>query len=185
MLAGVAALALLAGCTGSGGDSSPSKSSSTSSGTSSSTSPGPSTTTHEIGPASIEVFGGLTVRLVFEELTVESGDQLPNRLQVENTSGHPVTDPGCVLGATAAAIIPADDPEAELWMQTIVDCEGPFEFPDGSSDEWDGPRFIAATPTGEPLPPGDYIAAVEIDGQRLEYPVEVTEQVGEPQPIVP
>lgn len=144
----------------------------------------PPTSVHEIGPAESELFGGLTVRLVFDDTTVESGDQLPNRLQAENRSGHPVTDPGCVVGQTASAIIPADDPEADLGPVNETDCGGPRDFPDGFSDEWDGPFLVAATTAGEPLPTGEYIAAVEIDGQRLEYSVEVVEQIGEPQPLI-
>jgi hypothetical protein len=48
-------------------------------------------------------------------------------------------------------------------------------MPRGFKDEYDGPTFPATTRTGEPLPPGDYVAAMEISGlsERLEYNVAV------------
>jgi hypothetical protein len=49
-------------------------------------------------------------------------------------------------------------------------------MPPGYRDEYDGPDFFARTKYGEPLPPGEYLAVLDIRGlsQRLEYPVTVT-----------
>ncbi len=70
--------------------------------------------------------------------------------------------------------MPVDDPDSELWQQYVMDCSGPFEMPDGYDDEHGSFDFAARTKTGEPLPPGEYIAALEIEGYgRLEQPVTV------------
>ena len=96
-------------------------------------------------------------------------------MHVENRSGSPVTDPGCQLSNTRHALIPVDQPDAELWTVTMTDCGGPFAYEPGVVDDFTGPTFQAAAKNGDPLPPGDYLAVWEVDGQRLEYPVEVTD----------
>jgi hypothetical protein len=55
----------------------------------------------------------------------------------------------------------------------VADCGGSYDYEPGFADAYDGPTFLARTATGDPLPPGAYVAAVEIDGHRLEYPITV------------
>jgi len=123
-------------------------------------------------PAEAEVFGGLSVSLLVPP-SVQTGGELTTTMHVENRSESPVTDPGCQLSNTRHALIPVDQPDAELWTVTMTDCGGPFVYEPGVVDDFTGPTFQAATKDGDPLPPGDYLAAWEVDGQRLEYPVEV------------
>ncbi len=120
-----------------------------------------------------EVFGGLSVELVVPS-AVESGAEVPTRLRVANRSDGPLTDPGCALSSGRYALIPVDDVSAELWVQPVVDCGGPYTYEVGAAEEYDGPGFIAASKLGEPLPPGRYLAAWEVNDQRLEYPITVT-----------
>lgn len=84
-------------------------------------------------------------------------------------------DPACVIGSGRYALVPIDDPDPELWLRPVVDCQGPTEMRDGYRDRSSGRTFFARTKHGEPLPPGDYIAALEIEGysERLEVPVKV------------
>ncbi len=74
-------------------------------------------------------------------------------------------------------MIPADDPDAELWGTIVTDCGGPFRMEPGFKDRFSGPTFQATTAQGEPLAPGDYLAALDLRGraERLLVPVEVTE----------
>jgi hypothetical protein len=96
---------------------------------------------------------------------------------VRNDSGKTVTDPGCLIGSGRYALVPVNDPGAELWLDPVVDCSGPFRMPDGFTDRYSGPRFPARTKYGEALPPGDYIATLQIEGysERLTQPVAVTD----------
>lgn len=52
---------------------------------------------------------------------------------------------------------------------------GPLHMPPGFEDEGRGPDFMARTKYGVPLPPGDYLAVLDIVGltHRLEHPVTV------------
>lgn len=117
----------------------------------------------------------LDIELIVPERTVRSGGNLPVRLGVRNRSGETVTDPGCVIGSGPYALVPADEPDAELWLDPIVDCGGPMPMPDGYDEEY-GISIPATTKFGDPLPPGGYVAAMEIEGypERLEVPVTVT-----------
>lgn len=140
--------------------------------------PDPTTTTESRArpparPVEAEVLGGLTVKLTVPP-SVQAGGELNTTMHVENRSGDPVTDPACRLSSTRHALIPVDQPDAELWMVTVTDCGGPVTYEPGAVDDFAGPTFRAATKYGDALPPGDYLAAWEVDGQRLEYPVEVT-----------
>lgn len=123
------------------------------------------------------MFDPLTIRLELKADSVPSGGQVGAVLIVSNNSGRTVVDPDCRLGAGRYALVPVDDPGAELWLQPVVDCSGPFEMPDGFSERYGGKTFPARTKFGDALPPGDYIAALEIQGfsERLEQPVEVTD----------
>ena len=96
-------------------------------------------------------------------------------LDVENASGRTVTDGGCWLSAGRFAVVPADQPDAELWQAVVVDCVGPRDMHDGYVDRLAGPDFQASDMYGEPLPPGSYVAAVEIEGfsTRLAQPLEI------------
>lgn len=117
----------------------------------------------------------LSIELQLASTTVESGRAVGSSLEIKNDSGTTVTDPECWLGAVQFALIPADEPDAELWQQIVVDCGGPFRMKDGFTDRLTGPDFQASTMHGQPLPPGDYIAALEIEGfsTRLMQPIEI------------
>ncbi len=153
--------------------------------------------------ATIPSASGLELALAFGTTEVTTGEELPSRLTVRNASGHDITDPACIIGSGRYALVPAEEPDAELWLQPIVECNGPFVYTDGFVAEYDGPTFPARTMYGEPLSPGDYIAVLETDArrratsnfgdpipppdnpadldadglsQRLEYPIRVVEQ---------
>ena len=85
-------------------------------------------------------------------------------------------DPGCVIAEGRYALVPVGQPDAELWVRPMTDCVGPVRMPPGYRDDYRGPDFPARTKYGEPLPPGEYLAVLEIRGlsQRLEYPVTIT-----------
>lgn len=121
----------------------------------------------------VELFGGLSVELLLPT-SVRSGDELVTTLHVENRSGGPVTDPGCELSNTLHGLVPADDPEAELSSVTTADCLGPLTYAAGAVHDFTGPTFRASTSRGDPLAPGSYLATIEVNGQRIAYPVEVT-----------
>lgn len=118
----------------------------------------------------------LTISIELKEDTVKSGARTAFSVTVRNDSDQTVTDPGCYLAQTRAAIIPEDDPDAELWLQVVTDCGGPFEMEPGYESTWTT-TLIARTKTGEALSPGRHIAALEIRGvaHRFELPIEVTE----------
>ena len=120
-------------------------------------------------------FDPLAVSLTLSSDRVASGKTLRNRLVVENPSDQSVTDPGCLIGTGRYALVPANDPDAELWRQPVADCGGPYEMKPGFREASHGPSFPAHTKYGDPLPSGKYLAVLEIEGlsQRLEYPVAV------------
>jgi hypothetical protein len=126
-------------------------------------------------PQPAKRFDDLDIALELDSTTVAAGAELEGEVVVENRSGHKVVDPGCWLAASGSAVVPPDDPEAELWLQVVVDCAGPNTIHPGD-EQRDAITFIAATKYGDPLPPGDYVAAVEYRGlsRRLEVPIEVT-----------
>ncbi|HEV3471915.1 MAG TPA: hypothetical protein VG408_01740 [Actinomycetota bacterium] len=95
---------------------------------------------------------------------------------MRNDSGKTIIDPECVIGSGRYALVPVDDPDAELWLEPVVDCGQAFRMPDGFIDRSGGPTFPARTKYGDPLPPGDYLATLKIEGysKPLQEPVEVT-----------
>jgi hypothetical protein len=121
-------------------------------------------------------FDALTITLTLRSPTAEQGKTLRSRATVENNSTKVVVEPACVIGEGRYALVPADQPDAELWVRPKTDCGGPNRMPPGYHDEFGGPGFFARTKYGEPLPPGEYLAVLAIRGisQRLEYPVTVT-----------
>ena len=127
-------------------------------------------------PQSPKRFDDLTVTLELESTTVETGARFEGEVLFENRSGRDVVDPGCWLSASSAGVVPPGDPDAELWLQVVLDCGGPGTIYAGD-EQRDVVTFVAATKYGDPLPPGDYVAAVEYRGlsRRLEVPVVVTE----------
>ncbi|MEI5674415.1 hypothetical protein [Nocardioides sp. CCNWLW212] len=99
------------------------------------------------------------------------------RVAVENNSTKVVVDPDCVIAEGRYALVPVDGPEtADLWFRPMTACGGPHRMPPAYRDEYSGPEFVARTIYGAPLPPGDYLAVLDIKGlsQRLEHPVTVT-----------
>lgn len=127
----------------------------------------PATTSHR--------FDALAISVVLASDHVHSGDTLGSRLVVQNPSDKTVVDKDCSIVAGRYAIVPVDDPQADVWVQITVDCGGPYRMKPGFREESSGPDFPAHTKHGEPLPPGDYLAVLEIDGlsHRLDYPVTV------------
>ncbi len=120
-------------------------------------------------------FDDLTFTLEVESPAVRAGAEFTATMIVANRSGHDVVDPGCWLAASRAAVVPPDDPDAELWLQVVVDCEGSRTIRPGE-EERHVLTLVAATKYGEPLAPGDYVVAVEYRGlsRRIETPVRVT-----------
>jgi hypothetical protein len=115
--------------------------------------------------------------LELDETSVRTGGEIESRLLIQNRSGKTVTDPGCLIAAGRYALVPMDEPDAELWLAPVVDCQGAFATPDGFKKSYSGPTFPAATKFGDPLPPGRYIASLKIEGLsgRLERHVVVTD----------
>lgn len=118
---------------------------------------------------------GLTIVLKLAASSIRSGGSVASTVTVKNHSGATITDPSCLLAAYGFALVPENDPEADLWGRVIVDCGGGFKMPDGFIDTKSGPTFPARTDRGYPLAPGNYLATLEIDGHRVAVPIEVTE----------
>jgi hypothetical protein len=121
-------------------------------------------------------FDALDISVVLKPNRVASGKSLYSRLIVNNASTAAVIDPACWIATGAFALVPVGDPHAEAWVQPVADCGGPYTMKPGFHEEYSGPAFPAHTKYGDPLPPGNYLAVLEIRGlsQRLEYPVTVT-----------
>ena len=136
----------------------------------------PTTTTVQTRTPTSERFAGLTIELELEATTVRSGAEVGSALTVSNRSGEDITDPRCLIGTGRYALVPVHDPDAELWLQPVADCAGPFTMRDGFRKTYPGPRFPARTKQGDALPPGDFVATLEIESypKRLEQPIEVT-----------
>jgi hypothetical protein len=122
-----------------------------------------------------ELFGGLTVELTGPK-EVASGGELRTTFNVSNETDHSVVDPGCGLGNSQHALIPAETPGEGLWMRTITDCSGPYTYSPGEHESVDGPTFLARTAHGQALKPGPYLAAWSVEGLRLSFAVTVIEQ---------
>lgn len=118
---------------------------------------------------------GLSIELHLESGSVEPGGVVASLLDVENSSGRTVVDRSCWLAAGRFGVVPADEPDAELWQAVVVDCGGPRRLENGFIDRLSGPDFQASDMYGEPLPPGNYVAALEIEGlsERLLQPLEI------------
>ena len=127
------------------------------------------------GGGGVQRFDALAIRLELEATSVHSGTEIESRLLIRNRSGEIITDPGCLIAAGRYALVPVDEPGAELWLAPVVDCAGSFPMPDGFEESYSGPTFPATTKFGDPLAPGRYIASLEIKGlsHRLEQPVDV------------
>lgn len=121
-------------------------------------------------------FDPLSFSLRLPSTSVQQGKTLRSRAIVENKSNKVVVDPRCVIAEGRYALVPVDQPDAELWVRPFTDCGGPHRMPPGYRDVFRGPDFYARTKFGDPLPPGEYLAVLEIGGlsQRLEHPVTVT-----------
>jgi hypothetical protein len=116
---------------------------------------------------------GLTVTLELDHTSLKPGGQTRSTFTVENRTDEPITDPGCRFGSASYDLVPADDPDAELTRAAVVDCSGPFTYGAGYKEKFSGPDFVAAYMVeSEPMRPGDYLAAVDIEGfsERLSVP---------------
>ena len=127
-----------------------------------------SPTPSDTGP---QAFDGLTITLHLSSTEVESGGEIQSEVVIKNKTERPVTDPGCLFHSPRFALVPEDDPESELWGAIIVDCAGPSVLHPGESERSSGPTFRAADKYGEPLPPGDYLAVMDLE-ERTERVVE-------------
>ncbi|MDQ3645389.1 MAG: hypothetical protein M3345_00470 [Actinomycetota bacterium] len=118
----------------------------------------------------------LTFQVALKDTSVASGERATLEITVRNETDEPITDPGCYLAQTSAAIIPEGEPDAELWLQVITDCQGPSKMDPGDQEAWETILY-ARTKSGEGLEAGRYIAALEMRGvdHRFELPIEVTE----------
>ena len=134
------------------------------------------------GPTNVEEgdeppgrFDALSFSLRLDSRHLTSGSTVRGRLLVANDSRHTVVDPSCDIAEGRYALVPADEPDAELWLRPLTDCGGPHPMAPGFREESDGREFPAHTKFGEPLPPGEYLAVLEIEGlsERLSYPVTV------------
>lgn len=132
--------------------------------------------TSSSAPGGARPFDRLTIVLELESNRVESGGTIESTISVANRSDRPVTDPACLLNSYSFAMLPADDPDGDLWQQVIVDCSGPSTIGVGSTDEFSGPSFQARTMRGDPLPPGEYLATMSLPSRsgRISVPVTVT-----------
>ena len=133
-------------------------------------------------PAPAEVrkrrpFDRLTMELHLRTDRVRPGGVIHSQVELKNDSRHAVTDPGCLLYAYRFALVPADDPAAELWGQVVVDCSGPFVVRPGHIDSYRGPSFRATDRFGDPLPVGEYLAVMELEkrSERFVEPVTIAE----------
>ena len=124
-----------------------------------------------------QTFDRLTMALHLGKDEVQPGGTIRSQVEIKNDSDRPVTDPGCLLQAFRFALVPADDPDAELWGQVVVDCSGPFTYGPGHVNSYRGPTFHANDKFGDPLPVGDYLAVMELEkrSQRFVVPVSITE----------
>ncbi len=107
---------------------------------------------------------------------VRPDGRIASKLIIQNNTDETIVDPGgCTIGGARWGIAPRADPGAALSHSVTIDCsDKDYFFEPGDRESRDGPTFEAADrPGGDPLKPGEYFAAVEIDGrsQRLLVPV--------------
>jgi hypothetical protein len=119
----------------------------------------------------------LDLDLELESDEVRTGGQIGALLNVHNDSEQTIVDPACHLGAWRYGLVPADRPEAKVSQMIVINCGEPLEMPPGYKETRYGNTFTATSPSGKPLPPGEYLAVIEIEGrsERLVEPVTVTE----------
>jgi hypothetical protein len=71
-------------------------------------------------------------------------------------------------------VIPRDEPNAELWQVTVVDCGGAgFKMRTGFRRNYGTVDIRATDEMGEALDEGEYLAALELPGfsERLSVPI--------------
>lgn len=122
-------------------------------------------------------FDELTLELELAATTVTAGEDVDAYLHIRNESNENVTDPSCYLSGVSFGLVPVDDPDGELWQAIVVDCNGPRTMQPGFAERYSSTTFQTTTKYGDPLPPGDYLAAMEIRGlsERLTAPITLTE----------
>jgi hypothetical protein len=135
--------------------------------------PRPQATHSPTQAASPQPLDRLSIEFVLGSDTVVTGGSLKTFLDVENNTNMTIVDRACWLGAGRFGLIPVDDPGADLWQSVTVDCGGPFRMKPGFIDRFSRPQIQATNMTGDPLPPGEYLAVLEIEGysERLVQPV--------------
>ena len=121
-------------------------------------------------------FDQLTIELILDRRSVPAGGKIRSEVVVRNETKESVTDPSCRLFSVGFGLVPFDEPDAKLWGQIVTDCGGPFVIRPGYKDRHVGPDFHATDKFGDPLAPGEYFAAMQIEGRsdRIVVPVQVT-----------
>lgn len=117
---------------------------------------------------------GLTLTLRLKEGVFAPGETIRADLVVENSSGVTIIDPYCFLHSHHRAVIPQDDPFAELWQVNVLDCGRRLRMKDGFRRVYEASVDLRATDKmGEPLDEGEYLASFELPGfsERLSVPV--------------
>lgn len=119
---------------------------------------------------------GLSITLELEADQVRSGEEVEAWYVVQNKTDEVISDLGCTLANIQFGLVPALDPDAELWGRQMTDCSGdPFPMEPGFDDRWSAASFPASDGTGKPLAPGHYLATIQAgDHIRLSAPIEVT-----------
>lgn len=122
-------------------------------------------------------FDRLTMSLGLRSHEVAPGRKIGSTVTVKNETRRPITDPGCALYAYSFALVPADQSDAELWGQVVVDCAGRRILKPGYAARYAGPTFSATDKYGAPLPAGEYLAMMELQyrSKRFSEPVTITE----------
>lgn len=129
--------------------------------------------TAETSPSEGGRLDGLTLTLTLERTTFEPGRTIAAEVRVQNRSDSTIVDPSCLIGAERTGVIPRDEPDAQLWNAIVVDCGGELRMPPGYAETFDVHYLRATDAEGEPLPEGEYLAALELSGfsERLAVPI--------------
>ena len=105
--------------------------------------------------------------------TVRAGENLKVKLTTENYTDKTVKDKACYLNNYSIGLIPADEPDTVPWSSVITDCGGPSFLEPGYS-ETRTMVFRATDMYGDPLEPGDYLAAIVFEKAADPEPAPVT-----------
>ena len=93
---------------------------------------------------------------------------------VRNDSGGPITIPACETSVGPRGIVPASQPDAELWLNVTVDCGGPRTIATGDEESWTETVY-ARDKYGTAYEPGPHLVGRKVRGvqERLLVPITV------------